>query len=43
MYINHEVLVKVNKKDNQRETMTIEIVSWMIFIGIIYILSKGIF
>ena len=33
----------INKKDNQRETIIIEMILWMFFFGAVYIFTKGIF
>lgn len=30
-----------SKKDNQRETMIMEIIAWVFLFGIIYMLSRG--
>ena len=30
-----------NKKDNQGETIIIEIIAWVFFFGLFYIFSKG--
>jgi hypothetical protein len=31
-----------NQKDNQRETLIVEIAMWTLFCGVIYVLSKGV-
>lgn len=33
----------INKKDNQRETIIIEMILWVFFFGVAYIFTKGIF
>ena len=40
---NLRVVTMHSHKDNQRETMTIEIVAWVLVLGIVYILAKTIF
>ena len=37
---NFQVMRVENKKDHQRETLTIEIVAWVILFGAIYLLAK---
>jgi hypothetical protein len=41
--INLRVTPVASKKDNQRETIILEIFLWALFLGLVYLIIKGVF
>jgi hypothetical protein len=40
MFIKYEMSTVKNNKDNQRESIIIEVTAWAIVLGIVYMLAK---